>query len=284
MGLVAAWLAAVALAQPLTLDELLFRANEAVTAYEKQFSSVVAEERYIQRVVRSDGGLERARTLVSDYLMIRLPGQDSWMGFRDVFEVDGKPVRDREVRLQKLFLEGLGEAMGQVAKIARESARYNIGDVQRTINLPTLPLIFLHALNQHRFYFEKAGEERVGDVQAWIVAYSEHVRPTLVRAGRGDIFARGRFWIETAGGRVIRSELILGDNNTQVRSTITVNYRPDQTLGLWVPTDMTEVYQNPRRPEADRIEATATYANFRRFQVKTEETIRPPKEPATIDD
>ena len=49
------------------------------------------------------------------------------MQFRDVFEVDGEPVRDRQERLARLFLSGDLSTAKQVEEIASQSARYNIG-------------------------------------------------------------------------------------------------------------------------------------------------------------
>ena len=47
----------------------------------------------------------RKRTLRSDFLLVRYPEDTHWQAFRDVAEVDGKPVRDHDARLTKLFLE-----------------------------------------------------------------------------------------------------------------------------------------------------------------------------------
>jgi hypothetical protein len=37
----------------------------------------------------------------------------SWVAFRDVFEVDARPVRDREARLQQLFTDTPAQAIEQ---------------------------------------------------------------------------------------------------------------------------------------------------------------------------
>lgn len=266
------------LAQDLTVDELLFRANESVISFERLFSNAVAEEQYVQRIVRVDGTVVRERRLRSDLLLILLPGADRWLGFRDVFEVDGAPVRDRDQRLQILFLSESRPAVEQARAISEESARFNIGDVTRTVNLPTLALGFLHPLHQHRFMFEKIDEEVIGDRRAWVTRYSEHVRPTIVKLrGGDDAFAHGRLWLDVDTGQALRTELILGDGASTVRTTITVEYRRDESLDTWVPETMVELYDNPTNPRADRIEATATYSNFRQFGVSTDETLTVPR-------
>ena len=49
--------------------------------------------------------------------------------------MDGKPVRDRDERLTKLFLQPSADAWRQEADIAAASSRYNIGSVLRTIKV-----------------------------------------------------------------------------------------------------------------------------------------------------
>lgn len=67
-----------------------------------------AEERYRQSfdlLVR--GAIDRdtqalslghsERVLRSDYALTRAADKDAWVGYRDTFEVDGKPLRDRTI-------------------------------------------------------------------------------------------------------------------------------------------------------------------------------------------
>ena len=85
----------------------------------------------------------RHRELKSDLLLVRPVGADRWVQFRDVFEVDGRPVRDRNERLMKLFVTPSSATANQAEQIANESSRYNIGNLQRTVNLPVLALSIL---------------------------------------------------------------------------------------------------------------------------------------------
>jgi hypothetical protein len=57
------------------------------------------------------------------------------------------------------------------------------------------------------------------------------------------------------------------------RVEMSVVYRPDERLGLWVPAEMRETYTSG----SERIYGKAAYGNFRRFQVKTETVIKSPK-------
>ena len=50
----------------------------------------------------------RHRDLRSDFLLVKSPETQALVPFRDVIQVDGITVRDREARLAKLFLNGIG--------------------------------------------------------------------------------------------------------------------------------------------------------------------------------
>jgi hypothetical protein len=45
------------------------------------------------------------RSLIVMVAAVSITGEAAWFGFRDVAMVDGKPVRDRDERLVKLFTE-----------------------------------------------------------------------------------------------------------------------------------------------------------------------------------
>ena len=277
------------LAQDLSLLDVLARATDYVARFSDQLSGTVAEEHYEQRATtpatngfggfRSDrNGIYRyRRTLRSDYLLVRPEGSDRYYGFRDVFEVDGRPVRDRDERLALLFLNPSTSTNRQINGILSDSARYNIGEVERNFNTPTLALLFLRASHKPRFEFERVagGTPRLGvdvpdtTVSVWVVEYVETWPTTLIRGrDRENLPATGRFWIETATGRVLVSELTL--KNAEVDVTITVRYSPDEKMGHLVPAEMRERYENRR--QGSFVEGTATYTRFRRFQVQIDES------------
>ena len=128
-----------AIAQDATLDDVLGRASDYIVDYQQRLSGVVSEETYLQVFERRPGTVAQRRELKSDVLLVRPPGASRYVQFRDVFEVDGRPVRDREERLTRLFLDPSAGAT-QMNRIIEESARYNIGNIERTMNVPTLPL------------------------------------------------------------------------------------------------------------------------------------------------
>lgn len=282
-----------AAAQEPSLDTVLRRAAEYVTAFKRQLAGLVAEESYVQDVEGAPGSRPPAishRELRSDFLLVQMPGQARYVEFRDVFEVDGRPVRDRQERLTKLFLNP-SAARPDSESIVAESARYNIGRVTRTVNTPTLPLLFLDPDVQSRFRFKLSaggapvmanGSGRSTSTSAsvftvstevWVVEYQEVERGTVIRTPNGkDLPARGRFWIEPATGRVLMSELIAEDTN--VLATIDVSYQSEPLVGLLVPIEMRERYDV--RGDGSRITGAATYGRFRQFGVHVDENIASP--------
>jgi len=213
---------------------------------------------------------------VSDLLLVKPFDADDWLQYRDVFEVDGTRIRDREERLAQLFREHSRSSDTRMRDILADSARYNIGDVQRNVNTPLFPLEFLRASNQRRFTFtrttdlssrpattdpEDAGAFRVS-TEVWAIAYQERKADTMIRTTqRRDLPSRGRFWIEPASGRVLMSELLV--HNRSVKASIDVSYQSEPLLGLLVPIEMRERYEAARTHSL--IECRATYGQFRQI-------------------
>jgi hypothetical protein len=279
-------------AQEPSLATVLERAGDYVASFQRQLSGVVAEETYIQdvREPMPTGTVPRApmrtgpmhRELKSDLLLVKPERADRWIQFRDVFEVDGHPVRDRSERLMKLFVEPTLSTASQVDQIVSESARYNIGNVMRNINVPVFALLILDSEHRDHFKFARAGNGApsiAGDLKIiegiWVIRYEETGHGTMITTTFGrDLPSRGRFWIDPTTGRVLMSELVAED--TLVAGTVVVKYQPDVLADLLVPVAMRERYLE-RRNNA-RIDGAATYGKFRQFQVKVDEKIAPIKD------
>jgi hypothetical protein len=261
-------------AEPPAVAALMRRAGDYVTRFAQTFSNVVTEEHYVQNVSAGvPSGLLRSggqRDLRSDLLLLRVGGLVEWQPFRDVFEVGGSPVRDRDERLARLFTQPSSAVLARAEAIAQESSRYNIGGVQRTVNTPVHTLLFLRPALQPRFQFRLDGSDGALGPDVWIVKYEEHGRPTLIRGDRdSDLPSSGRFWIEGATGRVLRSELLTFSGAGSAR--VTTTFRVDSETEIAIPVEMREEYQLQR----GRITATATYGHFRRFAVSTSSKIAP---------
>ena len=259
------------------LAALLEKAGEYVVEYGDAFRDIVAEETYTQR---AGGRIQNSR---SDLVYVSTPGAISWTCFRDVFEVNGQRVRDRESRVEKLFLaESNASAVEKANAIIAESARYNFGWARRTINVPTLPLLFLHPENQKRFRFERKGRRRFGDREAVEIALEEIEQPTLVNDGEGgDVPATGQVFVDALNGTVLRTDITFRFMPDRGLARLAADYRFDSPLGLWLPAEMKEDYRNlygTFQPVfRGATEGAARYAKYRRFGVATEERVALPQ-------
>jgi hypothetical protein len=290
---------------PPSLEQLLSLAGRYAVDFETAFSKAVAEERYLQQVttttapaavsgtIRDDVPERRVerRELRSDFLLVKLPEQNHWLPFRDIFEVDGRPVRDREARLTRLFAESPRDALDRARQIVAESARYNLGDLTRTFNMPLLALAVLHPDSQPRFRFSDLRLDRTVGEDVYVVGYREQEGPTFVQGLDGlDLFSRGRLWIEGRSGRLLRSEIVIehplvvarqtsagvSGVHAPVVATVTTIFRAHPQFTVAVPIEMREEY---RLPDWAGLQVTgiATYTQFRRFGVQVDEQVTLPK-------
>ena len=220
------------------LLQLLQRAGDYVIEYERGFSNLVVEETYAQDLEVTVGRLENSGPVLfgaaaRDTEARRSPSsqvrQDACTGSGGRAPTScscGSPatsagratatssrwtastVRQREERLVELFSKPSPTCTSRPSGMLAASAGYNIGPVQRTVNLPTLPLAFLLPENQPRFEFRLGERRTIASTEAVELLFQETSRPTLVRGPRGgDLQVKGRFWVNPTRGTVVRSEV-----------------------------------------------------------------------------
>jgi formylglycine-generating enzyme required for sulfatase activity len=293
---------AVAAAQPrpverASLETLLTRAAWYLDYFVDQFENVVAEETYIQDAnvlvpsfnpAAGRGGVAaqtsaaemsraRHRDLRSDFLLVRSPGSDELVPFRDVVVVDGVAVRDRDQRLAKLFVNPSADVMAQAERVRDEGARYNLGNLRSTIGNPMLALGVLQLTYQPRFRFSLGKEDKSVGAGVWIVDYKEEAPPAMVRGeAGGDLFSHGRLWVELSTGRVLKTDLQV--EQPSVRAVVTTTFRYDERFGIAVPSEMRERYTIGT---GNRVSTVATYGRFRRFGVTADADIKMPLQTVT---
>jgi hypothetical protein len=271
-------------AQEPAFDVVMARAADYVARYQTQLRGIVLEEHYRQNLIQTVATrtgptrsrlVREGRQLKSDLLLVKLAEENQWIQFRDVFEVDRRPVRDRDERLYKLFVDAKGDARAQADQIQQESSRHNLGPVRRTINVPIIALLFLEKNVQPVITFKqgKAGNVKrfagLADAAAiWMIEFREEQKGTLVKgANQRDIPSHGRIWLDSTSGRVLQTEMTSVD--TDLSAEVIVTYRSEPGLELLVPAEMREIY-NIRRNDM-RIDGRATYGKFRQFTVSTTE-------------
>jgi len=261
------------------LAALLARAGRAADTWVTQFSAVVAEERLVQ-----EGG-SSSRSLGSDVLLVKLNESGQLFQFRDVFEVDKRAVRNRQGRLEALFVGSPATALEQAAQIDRASSAYNLrldqsGDqpmqVQRPFhNMPFAAVGLLQTSYQSRFRFTRDGPDRRIERGVAVVQYEESTRPTLFGsvgdgASARDIVAKGRFWLDAESGRATRAELRL-DYLHGGWDIVVTSFTFDSSLQLTVPSEMRTEHYFGRA--GSLVRGHATYTRFRRFTVQTDERL-----------
>lgn len=260
------------------LNVLLARGAAYVAEFVRTFSNVVAEERYAQRLIQE----RRNRNLGSDFLIVQVPGTTVWQSFRDVFEVDGMPVRDRDDRLAKLFLTEPGSAIGEAREIAEAGARFNLPGIG-ALNDPLAALAFLQPAYQARFRWSLVKNDRDVGPDVWSVRFQENITPTIfLGAGNRNLPSNGQIWIEGMTGRIAKTELRVNRPGTAVTSSFGVTttlpglsevittYMFDERFAINVPVETRERHISG----VNEVTGTAKYSRFRRFGVTTEETIQ----------
>ena len=268
------------------LAVILARVGDYVVRFQQQISGMVAEEHYVQNSDKSERPFVTHRELKSDLLLVKSEGEtNGYVQFRDVYEVDGDPVRDRDDRLAKLFMNPSESGKKQASQIMNESARYNIGTIERNINTPMLVLILFDPTYQHRFKYSVSTEHKGTPrglpkspaftlaADAWEIDYDEIATPTVIQGDKQDARSHGRIWVDPETGRVLVTELV--NEAKTVRSTIRVSYQSPPVDGVLLPVVMRETYVVKNRFYT--FDGEATYGNFRRFSVNTVESIAPPK-------
>lgn len=251
-------------------SELVRLASLYVERFIDGFANVVAEERYTQE---SDWP-KRRRALRSHLVVVRNPGGTQWYTFREVLEADGKPLEEaRGGRLVALFEDPPDDALRRAREITVASARYNVENIG-TVNNPLLAMSFLQGEYRDRFRFTVGGRERKVGPTVRKVTFEETRIPTiLTHEGNRDLPAYGVMWVEEGTGRIVKTELRLGEKPSvstghvssslgwNPPTTIVTTFGFDKHLGIDVPVEMRDRYPFQR----NEIKGVATYGAFRRL-------------------
>lgn len=270
-----AFLAVAILLQRSELDRVVARLDEYLAGYEPKLSELVADESMQQEadleskrpsfdIHGNPARPQVRRRLVSEVAFIALPDDRGWLGFRHVKTVDARPVvaaeRSLSAALQTRELDAARELL-------KASAAHNLG-LERTTNLPNLPLEFLHRRNRDRLVPRVDGRDNVRGIQATRLVFEERGTPTLISnpANGTDMPSVITAWVDPANGRLLRAEVKTHRYRWMKQPTqvLTVEFSDDKTLNLLVPSEMREVF--PVEYVFGKGVSVARYSNFRRFQ------------------
>lgn len=249
-----------------SVKDVMRRVAGYVAAYGEKASIVVGTERYTQETDGDTADAQRRRVTVAEFAIAKVERARGWLGFRDVVEVDGRSLPDREDRLVRL-LTSSGDRYDEARRLTAESARFNIGRVARNFNVPTTVLFFFTADQQERFKFSATGV--LGD-GSWEIAYRETQRPTLIGTPDGkSVPSDGSIWVNPADGTIVRTVLKVGidaPKGTRGSGTVDVTYLPVAAIGMWLPESMVEQFDAKAGETWETVTGRATYTNYRQFQ------------------
>jgi hypothetical protein len=245
--------------QSRAVRDLLDLASRYVVEYEQQYWALALDEETVQWLERPvhtgssltranpgggmiPGGMQRRTVTHSDYVIVQAGAGRGWVPYRDLVSVNGTEMRDRDDRLVRLLKTGSAQAFEEAEVVDKESHRYDVGNVQRTINIPMFGLMLLHPQVRERFEFKAAGDEVIAGRAVERLSYTEKARPTLIKTSRGkDLALTGHIWIESSTGVIVKTAMTAAD--PIVRANVYVTFRRDSELGLWVPDVMEEFYK-----------------------------------------
>ncbi len=253
-------------------------ASQWTARFEAGLSGLLFRERYLQKTdgassaiqaMTTPGGRRDQLLLEANLFLLRADATGEFVLFRDVYKAPGRDVTDHTERLQKLLTAGTAASITQARRLSEASARYNVGNVNRTVNIPTMAFRYLEAAQIGGVQFCHAGTDTVDGLPTVMVDFEEVGTPTLVRGtAYRDVPGRGRYWIHADSGAVVRARVEFDTYDLSGRMEITLELHPE--LAAWVPKEMTEVW----RALGQRTTGLAQYDRYQRLDVSTTEAIK----------
>jgi hypothetical protein len=162
-----------------------------------------------------------------------------------------------------------GGRYDEARRLSDESARFNIGRIQRNFNVPTTALFFFSADNLDRFKFSA---KKVDSAGVWEIAFRETSRPTMIRTPAGNpVPSQGLLWVKPSDGTVVRTRLevdgfvVTGPRRSHGTGLVDVTYQRVGDLDMWLPSSMDEEFEAVRGNTRDTIWGQALYSNYRQF-------------------
>jgi hypothetical protein len=280
-----------------SLAAVLALAGRYVHQFEQDFFLVIAEEDGVQTY--QPGGVQRGRAtsggrydrpldfnlgspvdqptrrqIHSELLVLRQG--NTWLAVRNVLWLrdsadQPRVIADSKGRLDRLLRDASpGQASSSLRALADESARFNLGHLYRNFNLPTLALQFLGPEFQARFAFTLAARETISGVPAVKIEFAERQPPTVISLNdKQDTLSSGFVWMRESDGAVLRTRLTIKAPQTRdgpgIEASVSVDYRRDGKLNMWVPRRMEEEYVEVMTA-GERVDCLSTYSNYRRFE------------------
>jgi hypothetical protein len=237
--LLAAWLAALAVAQEPAPDPLLRVAREAELLARK-VPAAVSQETLEQRTLHAPGlraansanqpsELRLTRTIVSEYTVAPLKDSASkeLVEFRQVIGVDGHPVQSAESARHALSLGVLSAGESTRKRMLEDFAKHGLVDVATDYAL--ILLAFTNA-GQQSLKILPSGEDRVGPDDALVYAWAQLAPAGGELSFDGNRSARlplaGKLWARKSDGLPLRVSVwaVQKIGGHSIRDEATIDY------------------------------------------------------------
>ena len=265
----------VALAQAPNAQALLDAASTYVRTALPTLARLVATEEYAQeRRVEP----KAKRRLRSEVLLVPHPVEaQNWLVFRDVLDMDGARLPDHQDRLTKLFLNPTVENWMRVGDIAEASRKFHLPGYNVDVTNPFVVVALLHPYYRPRVQFKLGKSDKDVGRDVWTLQFQEPEAREVVAVNGEQVLrnvppllsrdlARGTVWIEAGTGRVLKTQLRVGDGLGAPTSVTTFRY--DDTLKVAVPVEMKTTWTDGSGSRST-VTGTAKYTTWRMFAVET---------------
>jgi hypothetical protein len=218
--------------------------SDYLATYVPKVSGLTLMEEYTLLDV-TGGRMVSTQRLTSDVVLINLSGKV--LALRDAYAIDANPLRERQPRITALLAKPTLAGWDQAQAWAAETARYMMDTLVARSNDPTLALQFADAANQSRVTYRIDGRKKMDGVEVVGLRFQETKTPgdAYIVVTPEKALASGRLWVDSASGQVHRTELSLQSEAESAR--IEVEYSRDAKLDLWIPKQMTDLYDVKER-------------------------------------
>ena len=255
-------------------QELLDAASDYARDAYPRLANLVATEEYVQeRRIEA----KTKRVLRSEFLLVQHPTEKrNWLAYRDVLEVDGKKLENHQARVQQLFVAPTIENWMLVGDIANASQQYHLEGANVSVTNPFVVVALMDRYYRPRLQFKLGKEDKDVGRDVWTLVFQEPEALERVTVNGAQTLrkvepllkdlARGTVWIEVGTGRILKTQLRLGDGLGAPTSLTTFRY--DEKLKVVVPVEMKTTWTDGTGSRS-AVNGTAKYTAFRQFGIQT---------------
>jgi hypothetical protein len=256
-------------AQAPNAQALLDAASNYVTAALPTLATLVATEEYVQE--------RRVEPKTKRRLVSHPTEPQNWLLFRDVLEMDGGALPGHHDRLTRLFLNPTVENWMRVGEIAEASREFHLPGYNLDVTNPLVVVALVHPYYRPRMQFKLGKRDNDVGRNVWTLQFQEPEAKEVVEVNGGPVLrplppllsrdlAGGTVWIESGTGRVLKTQLRVGDGLGAPTSVTTFRY--DDTFKVAVPVEMKTTWTDGSGSRST-VTGTAKYTTWRRFSVET---------------